>query len=221
MSSPISPSLRAAQAVHLGFVSVLRYLINHRYVSPHMIDGQGRTLPFLAIMYNKPLILKFLLTVGMWGESRRNFMTRWRSLYGLGFVGLLWNDTFNQMFPLLPVPSCPFLPSRHSSLRSACQTWIWPRAPETRLSTRPPISRVWISSIVCWNSRRRTPTWSTRCAMGPLHFTLPLCTVRVDLLFVFLLLLLFVFLVVVVLLPLLFLSSLSILFFFFFYLLLL
>lgn len=54
---------RAAQAVHLGYVSVLRYLINHRYVSPHMIDGQGRTLPFLAIMYNKPLILKFLLTL--------------------------------------------------------------------------------------------------------------------------------------------------------------
>ena len=54
---------RAAQAVHLGYVSVLRYLINQRYVSPHMTDVQGRTLPFLAIMYNKPSILKYLLTV--------------------------------------------------------------------------------------------------------------------------------------------------------------
>jgi len=56
-------SQRAVQAVNLGYVCVLRYLINHRYVSPHMIDGQGRTLPFLAIMYNKPSILKFLLTL--------------------------------------------------------------------------------------------------------------------------------------------------------------
>ena len=69
---------RAAQAIHLGYVAVLRYLINHRYVSPHMIDAQGRTLPFLAIMYNKPSILKFLLTV-------RSCHAIWLFILGLTF----------------------------------------------------------------------------------------------------------------------------------------
>ena len=60
--------------MHLGYVAVLRYLINHRYVSPHMIDYQGRTLPFLAIMYNKPLVLKFLLTVRL--DSTRPYVSK-------------------------------------------------------------------------------------------------------------------------------------------------
>ena len=53
--------MRFGQAIRLGHVDVVHYLLSEGHVNPHYVDNQGRTYVFTAVMHSQNDVLKYLL----------------------------------------------------------------------------------------------------------------------------------------------------------------
>ncbi|XP_041363826.1 uncharacterized protein LOC121379321 [Gigantopelta aegis] len=53
---------RLSQAVRLGFVDVVHYLVVRGHVKPHTVDAHNRTVVFIAVMHKQTQILQYFLT---------------------------------------------------------------------------------------------------------------------------------------------------------------
>ncbi|XP_005093860.2 uncharacterized protein LOC101861107 [Aplysia californica] len=52
---------RMLQAIRLGYISVIHYLIVNKHVNPSHSDSHRRSLIFSAVMHNQPNVLKYLV----------------------------------------------------------------------------------------------------------------------------------------------------------------
>lgn len=56
------PNRRMLQAIRLGYIDVIHYLLLNGHVSSTYCDSHRKTWAFMAVMHNQPAVLKYLLT---------------------------------------------------------------------------------------------------------------------------------------------------------------
>ncbi|GFN98418.1 caskin-1 [Plakobranchus ocellatus] len=56
------PNRRMLQAIRLGYIDVIHYLLLNGHVSSTFSDSHRKTWVFMAVMHNQPAVLKYLLT---------------------------------------------------------------------------------------------------------------------------------------------------------------